>query len=104
MTTRVISPTEKITTILDERRLGPQAVVRLPAMHSGDAIVCTCGILWVTQEGDPEDYVLQKGSAFVANRQGVVVVQALTKAAYRLSSSCRAGIRLPLDFMTWRKV
>jgi hypothetical protein len=85
--------------ILDERRLDPQAVERLPGMQPGDAIVCTCGMLWVTQEGDPEDYVLQKGSAFVAKRQGVVVVQTLTKATYRLSSNDkpRAGeaFRMP---------
>ena len=99
MTARVNRPKDEMSLILDERRLDPQAVERLPGMQPGDAIVCTCGILWVTQEGDPEDYVLQKGSAFVAKRQGVVVVQTLTKATYRLSSNDkpRAGeaFRMP---------
>jgi hypothetical protein len=54
-------------------------------MHPGDAIVCTCGMLWITQEGDPEDYLIKRGGSFIANRQGVVVIQALTQAGYHLS-------------------
>ena len=85
MTTLVNSFKSEIHWILNERRLEPQAVEQLPGMDCGDAIVCTAGILWVTQAGDPEDYLLQQGSAFVANSQGLVLVQALSEAAYRLS-------------------
>lgn len=87
MTTQVYNPKEQMTLFLAERCLDEQAVGRLPGLHTGDAIVCTSGILWVTQEGDPEDYLLQDGDAFVANCQGLVVVQALTKATYRLSNN-----------------
>jgi hypothetical protein len=90
--------------VVDERRLEPQAVERLPDVQAGDAIVCTCGVLWVTQEGDPEDYVLQDGSVFVAGCQGVVVVQALTPATYHRSRYDRLYDWMRLDWMAWRKI
>ena len=85
MTMLINTLRNEVTSIADERRLEPQAVERLPDLQCSEAIVCTGGILWITQEGDPEDYMLRKGSAFVVNRQVVVVVQALTKATYRIS-------------------
>ena len=72
-------------TQLPERRLCAQMVERLAGIDRGDAIVVTQGILWVTQEGDPQDYVLSPGERFVANRHGMVVVEALTDAAMRTS-------------------
>jgi hypothetical protein len=70
---------------LPERRLGAQDIERLAGIDRGDAILVTQGILWVTQEGDPQDYVLSAGERFVANRHGAVVVEALTDAALRFS-------------------
>jgi len=66
-----------------ERCLGDHEVERLGGIHAGDAITCTNGVLWVTQEGDPEDYLLKKGERFVANRFGLVLVQAFEDAACR---------------------
>ncbi len=71
----------------DERSLEPQAVERLDGIYACDAIVCTGGILWVTQEGDPDDYMLRKGETFVARHEGVVVVQAIAKATYRITGN-----------------
>ena len=68
-----------------ERRLCAQVVERLAGIDRGDAILVTQGILWVTQEGDPQDYVLSPGERFIANRHGSVVVEALTDAAMRTS-------------------
>ncbi len=87
MTTQSMNLLEKMRSIPRERGLDPQAVERLARVQPGDAIVCTGGVLWVTQEGDPEDYLLQKGGVFIASRLGAVVVQALGKAAYRLSTN-----------------
>ncbi len=69
---------------LPELQLEPQALQRLPSLRPGDLLTCTRGVLWVTQAGDPADYLLRAGEAFVANR-GAVVVQALAAASYRLS-------------------
>ena len=70
---------------LPERRLCAQMVERLAGVGRGDAIAVTQGILWVTQEGDPQDYVLSQGERFIASGQGMVVVEALTDAAMRFS-------------------
>ncbi len=71
----------------DVHRLEPQAVERLVGMYAGDAISCTGGILWVTQDGDPDDYMVRKGETFVARHQGVVVVQALVKSTYHITGN-----------------
>lgn len=70
---------------INERRLSSQDIQRLAGIHPGDAILVTQGILWVTQEGDPNDYVLSAGERFIANRRGSVVVEALTDASLRFS-------------------
>jgi hypothetical protein len=66
---------------LQERCLKAQDVERLAGVSRGDMIICTSGVLWLTQEGDPEDYMLRSGEHFVANRHGVVVVQAMSDKA-----------------------
>ncbi len=43
-------------------------------------LFCLQGRVWVTQEGDIHDYVLQKDDAFVITVPGLVVAQALTHA------------------------
>ncbi|HET9598731.1 MAG TPA: DUF2917 domain-containing protein [Anaeromyxobacteraceae bacterium] len=40
-------------------------------------VVCIDGEVLVTAEGDPEDHVLEPGTAFVADHSGRVVVTAL---------------------------
>jgi hypothetical protein len=73
------------TTQLPERRLRAQKVERLAKIDRGDAILVTQGILWVTQEGDLQDYIVKEGERFVANRHGSLVVEALTDASLRYS-------------------
>ncbi|HEY9847233.1 MAG TPA: DUF2917 domain-containing protein [Candidatus Caenarcaniphilales bacterium] len=46
----------------------------------GSQIVCMQGVLWLTQSGDPHDYILHPGERFLATCQGKVVVQALATA------------------------
>jgi hypothetical protein len=70
---------------LPERRLCANDVEQLKDMQRGDAIYVTQGTLWVTQAGDPQDYVLSNGDSFIADRQGSIVVEALTDASLRFS-------------------
>jgi hypothetical protein len=83
--TKLSTTRNQKATQLSERPLRAQMVERLAGIDRGDAIVVTQGILWVTQEGDPQDYVLSSGERFVANRHGSVVVEALTDASMRFS-------------------
>lgn len=57
----------------------------IPNDLRGLAIECSEGILWVTQEGDRKDYVLETGQRFVVARRGSVVVEALTDARLRVA-------------------
>ena len=40
-------------------------------------ISCETGSLWITQDNDPRDVVLQAGERFVSDRPGTVIVYAL---------------------------
>jgi hypothetical protein len=86
MTTQLNTLKQSLVLIPQECCLTPQQTESLPSLRPADSLVCTCGILWVTQAGDPDDYLLQKGDTFVVSRPSLVVVQAFTQAAYRLST------------------
>ena len=68
-----------------EHTLGAREIERLSGVAKGDMIICTRGILWVTQEGDLDDHLLRSGDQFIANRHGVVLVEAMTPGACRFS-------------------
>lgn len=51
----------------------------------GDVISCTRGTLWVTQEGDLKDYVIESGRSFWVTKPGTVVVQALDDSKFKYS-------------------
>jgi hypothetical protein len=51
----------------------------------GDVISSLSGTLWITQEGDLKDYVLEAGQNFWVTRPGTVIVQALDKAQIKYS-------------------
>ena len=43
-------------------------------------VLCLEGSLWVTQEGDIRDYVLEEGDAFLVTQPGLVLVRALKRS------------------------
>jgi len=49
--------------------------------RSGQAIRALTGTLWITQEGDREDYIVEAPGVFIPTRTGRVVVESLTPAA-----------------------
>jgi hypothetical protein len=51
----------------------------------GDVITCLNGTLWITQEGDLKDYVVEAGRSFWVTRIGTVVVQALDESQFKYS-------------------
>lgn len=60
-----------------EIQLNGNDVFRLEKLGSPLTIRGLDGVLWVTQEGDPADYMLQAGQAVALQPGGTVVVQAL---------------------------
>lgn len=51
----------------------------------GEVISCKSGILWITQEGDLKDYIIEAGRSFWVTRPGTVVVQALDNSKFNYS-------------------
>jgi hypothetical protein len=43
-------------------------------------VLCLKGSIWVTQEGDIRDYILEEGDAFLITRPGLVLVRAFKPA------------------------
>ena len=47
----------------------------------GLAVRCLAGALWITQDGDTDDVVLEAGECFVLDRRGLALVSAPVGAA-----------------------
>jgi hypothetical protein len=69
--TEITLPKHKMWTIEGDRR--------------GDVISCLSGTLWVTQEGDLKDYVVESGRNFWVTKPGAIVVQALDDSQLKYS-------------------
>lgn len=52
----------------------------LKGRRGQQTVLCLEGSIWVTQEGDIRDHVLEKGDAFLITRSGLVLVRALRPA------------------------
>ena len=49
----------------------------------GDVISCISGVLWITQEGDLKDYILEAGRNFWVTKPGTLVLQALDDSTFK---------------------
>ena len=45
------------------------------------AISCHTGEFWLTQQGDPNDYLIEAGQKFTVNRKGKIVIVALSSTS-----------------------
>ncbi|MEW5721665.1 MAG: DUF2917 domain-containing protein, partial [Thermodesulfobacteriota bacterium] len=68
-----------------EMRLNKQELRPLVGDRVGARIQCVKGTLWVTQENDPNDHVLESGDQFTVTLRGKVVVQAMKESFLRVS-------------------
>ncbi|MDC3961460.1 drug/metabolite exporter YedA [Polyangium jinanense] len=55
------------------------------------ALACTSGSVWLTREGDPDDVVLSAGGCYRGADQGLVVVEALSRAHITVSREGFSG-------------
>ncbi|NJD33737.1 MAG: DUF2917 domain-containing protein [Betaproteobacteria bacterium] len=67
-----------------ERALAKNQLLALP--DTSAMLVCLEGELWLTREGDSEDYILGPGRSFAVRSGDRVVVQALQPSRLRLSA------------------
>jgi hypothetical protein len=57
--------------------LGRREVLVLSGEACQRQILCGAGVLWITQDGDPVDHILERGERFTVTRPGRVVVQGM---------------------------
>jgi len=53
----------------------------------GSELFCDEGVLWVTQTGDREDYILLPGDAMTVTKRGKVLVEAMREADFHITLS-----------------
>jgi hypothetical protein len=66
-----------------EINLSKYKLWKIEGDRRGDVIHCLSGKLWITQEGDMKDYILEPGGNFWVTKAGTVVLQALDNAQFK---------------------
>ena len=79
---RLVIPTQLQGTI----ELGANRLLHLRDAL-GTRIEALTGVIWITQSGDIRDIVVEAGDAFVVDRDGEVVVSAVSDATFRVASA-----------------
>ena len=63
-------------------RMPRHAYQRMNGVKPGSTLFCYTGILWVTQSGDRQDYVLLPGQQMIVTKRGKVLVEAMRDADF----------------------
>lgn len=74
--------------------LAENATMRLPGGRFAVVVRAERGMVLVTQEGDPEDHVLEPGDEIVLGVRGLAVAWALTEAAISVRHGALTGPNL----------
>jgi len=59
---------------------------KLAGDHRWKVIICHAGEVWITQQFDPEDYILKAGETFIITQLGTVVFEALKEARIQITT------------------
>ena len=62
---------------------------RLDGDNRWRMIMCVRGEIWVTQERDVRDYVLEAGDMFIVSQSGSVLIEALRAASVQITPSLK---------------
>jgi len=66
----------------------------------GVRVACLTGVLWITQEQDKEDVILEPGQSLVVDHSGLTVIMALGSATLRVCEPRASGLwRSVLDWL-----
>ena len=74
-----------IRPIVRDIHLSDDETWRVEGDLRGEQITCTAGKLWITQEKDMKDYILNRGDIFWVTQSGAVVVQAMQDGQFTFS-------------------
>lgn len=62
----------------------------------GQAVAVFSGLVWITQDNDTRDVILQDGESFTLDRPGLAIVQALHDSSVLVIERCNPLPGLPL--------
>ena len=73
-------------------KIQPKAKIRMQrseyqsmrTVKPGSTLFCDTGILWVTQAGDRQDYVLMPGQKMTVTKKGKVLIEAMRDADFHV--------------------
>ena len=65
-------------------------------------IICRRGVVWITQERDAVDYVLQEGEVFIVTLPGLVLLQAMEPASVTIVTPSVSARLYAGDFRAFR--
>ncbi len=77
MTGSTLAAQVMIPDLRHEIDLDGKELLRLEVAQPGTRVVCTAGTLWLTQAGDPQDYLIRAGESFTFFQAGLALVQGL---------------------------
>ena len=83
-----------------EMKLPARKLWRESGDHRGQVITCLQGVVWLTHESIPGDYVLRPGQKFVVARRGLLLAQGLRDAVLQIADpafSNSASAKAPLN-------
>jgi hypothetical protein len=78
------------------------ALWRARGDQRGRVIICRRGVVWITQERDVVDYVLQEGEIFIVTLRGLVLVRALEPASVTVVTPSTRARPYAGDFRAFR--
>jgi hypothetical protein len=67
----------------------------------GTRVVCLTGALWVTQEGQVEDVILEPGQCLKIAEGGLALVMALRPSSLQVRAPRASSWSVPGRFVTW---
>ena len=69
----------------NEVQLPARQIWRESGDHRGQVVTCERGMVWLTHEHIPGDYVLMPGQEFVVAQRGLLLVQGLGDATLQIA-------------------
>jgi hypothetical protein len=66
--------------------LSRNELVQFKKFAPGTEFSCERGILWITQKGDPQDYILTPGKNLVIRKHGSILMEALLDVDFQVGN------------------
>ncbi len=70
---------------MNEVKLHTRQIWRESGDHRGQVVACVQGVVWLTHERMPGDYVLLPGQEFVVSQRGLLLAQGLRDAVIQIT-------------------